>query len=374
MTSAPRNPPFRADQVGSLLRPAHLIEARQKHRKKLLDSAGLKQIEDDAIRKVVAQQEAVGLHSISDGEFRRQNYLVDFFRKALGPRGLSAEPGQFVHRNEKGETIPIEKLVIHNRLSWSGPIFAEHFAFLKSITRFTPKTTIPSPVVLHFLGGSDAILREAYSSLDAFWSDLIEVYRRELVALHTAGCTYLQVDETSLVKFGDPDIRTIVEGRGDDWRKLVETYVEVINAVLSHAPPGMTVGIHVCRGNRRGFWQAAAGYEFMAEQLFRRLKASFYFLEFDSPRAGPLDALRLMPDDKTVVLGLVSTKSPQLETKEMLRQRINEAAKYVPLARLGLSPQCGFSGNIGNTVMTADEQMAKLRLVVETARSVWDDA
>jgi 5-methyltetrahydropteroyltriglutamate--homocysteine methyltransferase len=374
MTSAPRNPPFRADQVGSLLRPTHLIEARQKHRKKSLDSAELKRIEDDAIREVVALQEAAGLHSISDGEFRRQNYLVDFFRKALGPRGLSAEPGQFFHRNEKGETIPIEKLVIHNQLKWSGPIFAEHVAFLKSITKFTPKTTIPSPVVLHFLGGSDAILREAYSALDAFWSDLIEVYRRELVALHAAGCTYLQVDETSLVKFGDPEIRAIVEARGDDWRKLVETYVEVINAVLSHVPPDMTVGIHVCRGNRRGFWQADAGYEFMAEQLFRRLKASFYFLEFDSPRAGPLDALRLMPDDKTVVLGLVSTKSPQLEAKEMLRQRIDEASKYVPLERLGLSPQCGFSGNIGNTVMTADEQMAKLRLVVETARSIWDDA
>jgi 5-methyltetrahydropteroyltriglutamate--homocysteine methyltransferase len=373
MALAPRTPPFRADQVGSLLRPAHLIEARQKHRKKLIDSAELKRIEDDAIREVVALQETVGIQSISDGEFRRQSYIVDFFRKALGPRGLSAEQGDFFHRNEKGETIPIEKLVIHKRLEWSGPIFAEHFAFLKSITRFTPKMTVPSPVILHFLGGSDAILREAYSSLDQFWSDLIEVYRSELAALHQAGCTYLQVDETSLVKFGDPDIRAIVERRGDDWRKLVETYVEVINAVLAGVPSGMTAGIHVCRGNRRGFWQADAGYEFMADQLFRRLKASFYFLEFDSPRAGPLDALRLMPDDKAVVLGLVSTKSPQLETGEMLRQRIDEASRYVPLARLGLSPQCGFSGNIGNTVMTAEEQLAKLRLVVDTARSAWDD-
>ena len=153
--------------------------------------------------------------------------------------------------------------------------------------------TVPSPIVLHFLGGNDAILREAYSSLDQFWTDVIEVYRNELAALYNAGCTYLQVDETSLVKFGDPEIRAIVESRGDDWRKLVETYVEVINAVLSSAPQGMTVGIHVCRGNRRGFWQADAGYEFMSDQLFRRLKASFYFLEFDSPRAGPLDALEI---------------------------------------------------------------------------------
>ena len=184
--------------------------------------------------------------------------------------------------------------------------------------------------------GDDAILREAYSSLDQFWTDVIEVYRNELAALYNVGCTYLQVDETSLVKFGDPEIRAIVESRGDDWRKLVEAYVEVINAVLSSAPQGMTVGIHVCRGNRRGFWQAEAGYEFMSDQLFRRLKASFYFLEFDSPRAGPLDALKPMPDHKK-------------------------------------GGGCGFSGNIGNTVMTADEQAAKLRLVVDTARTLWDE-
>src|SRR6185295_1741769 len=277
----------------------------------------------------------------SDGEFRRQSYIVDFFRKALGSGGLSAEPGLFSHRNERGERIPIEKLVIHKPFKWTGPIFAEHFAFLKSITARTPKMTVPSPVILHFLGGSDAILREAYTSLDQFWSDLVEVYRQELAALHRAGCTYLQVDETSLVKFGDPEIRAIVENRGDDWRKLVETYVEVINAVLAGAPAGMTVGIHVCRGNRRGFWQADAGYELMADQLFRRLKASFYFLEFDSPRAGPLEAQKFMPDDKTVVLGLVTTKSADLESEEMLRTRVEEASAYVAMDRLCLSPQCG---------------------------------
>jgi 5-methyltetrahydropteroyltriglutamate--homocysteine methyltransferase len=367
------SPPFRADQVGSLLRPAHLIEARQKHRKRLIDGAALKQIEDDAIREVVAMQEAVGLHSISDGEFRRQSYIVDFFRKALGSGGLTAETGDLFHRNERGETIPIEKLVIHKPLQWTEPIFAPHLAFLKSITARTPKVTAPSPIILHFLGGRDAILREAYGSLDQFWSDVIEVYRSEFAALHKAGCTYLQVDETSLVKFGDPEIRATIERRGDDWRKLVETYVEVINTVLSAAPKGITVGIHVCRGNRRGFWQAEAGYEYMSDQLFRRLNASFYFLEFDSPRAGPLNALKFMPEDKTVVLGLVTTKSPQLEDREALRARVKEASAYVSMDRLCLSPQCGFSGNIGNTVMTIDEQVAKLRLVVDTARSLWDD-
>jgi 5-methyltetrahydropteroyltriglutamate--homocysteine methyltransferase len=367
----PRTPPFRADQVGSLLRPAHLIDARQNFRKRLIGAGELQRIEDEAIRDVVARQEAIGLQSVSDGEFRRQNYIVDFFRKAVGSGGLTVEKGDFFHRNEQGETIPIEKLVIHKPLRWTGPIFAEHFAFLRSATSRTPKMTVPSPVVLHFLGGRDAILREAYTSLDAFWSELVEVYRRELQALHEAGCTYLQVDETSLVKFGDPEIRAIVEARGEDWRKLVETYVAVINAVLSAAPRGMTVGIHVCRGNRRGFWQAQTGYEFMADQLFRRLKASFYFLEYDSPRAGSLEALKLMPEDRTVVLGLVTTKSPELEARETLFARVKEASAYVSMDRLCLSPQCGFSGNVGNTVMTAEEQMAKLRLVVDSAQALW---
>ena len=373
MTASTRTVPFRADQVGSLLRPAHLIEAREKRRKRLIDDAELRRIEDDAIREVVALQESAGLQSISDGEFRRQNYIVDFFRKALGSGGLTAEQGDFFHRNDRGETIPVEKLVIHKPLRWTGPIFAEHFAFVKSITTRTPKMTVPSPIVLHFMGGSDAILREAYASLDRFWADLIEVYRAEFAALHAAGCTYLQVDETSLVKFGDPEIRATIERRGEDWRKLVERYVEVINAVLASAPPGMSVGIHVCRGNRRGFWQADTGYEFMADQLFRRLQAQFYFLEFDSPRAGPLDALQLMPEGKTVVLGLVTTKSPELEDPQALRKRLQEASAHVPMENLCLSPQCGFSGNVGNTVMTAEEQFAKLRLVVETARSIWSD-
>ena len=370
----PITPPFRADLVGSLLRPAHLIEAREKRRKRLLSNDELKVIEDAAIREVVARQEAIGLQAVTDGEFRRQSYIVDFFRKAVGSGGLTAEKGDFFHRNEKGETIPIEKLVIHKPVKWTGPIFAEHLAFLKSISKCTPKMTVPSPIVLHFMGGSDAILREAYTSLDTFWSDVIEVYRQEFAALYNAGCRYLQVDETSLVKFGDPDIRSLVERRGDDWRKLVETYVDVINAVLSSAPSGMTVGIHVCRGNRKGFWQADAGYEFMADQLFRRLKAQFYFLEFDSPRAGPLEALKLMPDDKTVVLGLITTKSPELEEKEALKKRIREASAYVGMDRLCLSPQCGFSGNVGNTVMNAEQQFGKLRLLVETAREMWSDA
>ncbi len=211
-------------------------------------------------------------------------------------------------------------------------------------------------------------------SLDQFWSDLIEVYRQELAALHAAGCTYLQIDETSLVKFGDPEIRAVLEQRGDDWQKLAASYVEVLNAILAKVPAGLNVGMHVCRGNRLGFWQADAGYEFMAEQIFQKLNVGFYLLEFDSARAGPLDALRLFPDGKTAVLGLITTKSPELEDREALRARVMEASRHVPLDRLCLSPQCGFSGDVRNAVMTIDQQAAKLRLVVETAQSIWEDA
>lgn len=367
------NPPFRADQIGSMLRPPHLIEARRRHRDNELSDADLRAIEDAAIRDIVAVQESIGFKSVTDGEFRRQSYIIDFFRKALGPDGLGFADSLFFHKNERGDRVVLEKLLVRGKARWNGPIFAGDFAFVKSITTRTPKLTMPSPAILHFLGGDDAILGDAYSSTDDFWADLIAVYRREFAALAAAGCTYVQIDETSIVKIGDPEIRATLERRGDDWKAAVEKYVEVLNAVLAAAPAAITVGLHVCRGNRRGFWQADAGYEFMADQLFRRLNAAFYFLEFDSPRAGPLDALKLMPQDKTVILGLISTKYPALEPRETLLGRIREAARTVPMERLGLSTQCGFSGNIGNTAMTIDEQYRKLRHVVETARAAWPD-
>jgi 5-methyltetrahydropteroyltriglutamate--homocysteine methyltransferase len=370
----PYNPPFRADHVGSLRRPQALIDARSRYRKKEIGKAELSQAEDDAIREVVALQETLGLKSITDGEFRRQNYIIDFYFKAFGRDGIGFEPGSFYHRNDQGEKLPAERMIVKAPARWSGPIFVEHFSFLRSVTRETAKITVPSPLILHFLGGDDAVLRGAYTSLDQFWSDLIDVYRRELAALHDAGCRYVQIDETSLVKFGDPEIRAILEQRGDDWRNLAASYVEVLNAILATVPAGLSVGMHVCRGNRLGFWQADTGYEFMAEQIFRKLNVGFYLLEFDGARAGPLDALRLMPDGKTAVLGLVTTKSPALEDQEALRARVLEASRYVPLDRLCLSPQCGFSGDVRNAVMSIDQQAAKLRLVVEVARSIWEDA
>jgi 5-methyltetrahydropteroyltriglutamate--homocysteine methyltransferase len=368
------NPPFRADQVGSMLRPPQIFAARKRHADKEIDDAELRALEDAAIREIVAVQEAIGLQSVTDGEFRRRSYIIDFFQKALGEGGLAFADSRFFHKNEKGDRVVLEALLVRNKARWNGPIFVDDFAFVKSISSRTPKLTLPSPAIVHFLGGDAAILGDAYASTDAFWADLIEVYRSELGALAKAGCTYVQIDETSIVKIGDPEIRATLADRGDDWKATVEHYVEVLNAVLKAAPATMTVGIHVCRGNRRGFWQADAGYEFMADQLFRRLNAAFYFLEFDSPRAGPLDALKAMPDGKTVILGLISTKFPALEPKEEVLGRIREAARYVPMERLGLSTQCGFSGNIGNTAMTIEEQYGKLRHVVEIARAAWPDA
>ena len=368
------NPPFRADQVGSMLRPPEIFEARKRHAAKEISDAELRAVEDAAIRDVAKVQEALGLKSVTDGEFRRRSYIIDFFQKALGPDGLGFEDSLFFHKNEKGDRVVLEALLVRGKARWSRPIFADDFAFLRSITTRTPKLTLPSPAILHFLGGDRAILGDAYASTDAFWADLVAVYAREFEALAKAGCTYVQIDETSIVKIGDPEIRATLDGRGDDWKATVEKYVELINAVLATAPASITVGIHVCRGNRRGFWQADAGYEFMADQLFRRLNAAFYFLEFDSPRAGPLDALKAMPDDKTVILGLISTKFPELEAQDAVLARINEAARYVPMERLGLSTQCGFSGNIGNTAMTIEQQYRKLGHVVETARAAWPDA
>jgi methionine synthase II (cobalamin-independent) len=372
--ASPRKAPFRADHVGSLRRPQSLIDARSRYRKKEIGKDELTRAEDDAIREVVALQESIGLKSITDGEFRRQNYIIDFYFKAFGRDGIGFEPGDFYHRNDKGEKLPAERMVVKAKARWPGPIFAEHFSFLKSVTKETAKITMPSPLILHFLGGNDAVLRGAYTTLDAFWTDLIDVYSKELVALHATGCTYLQIDETSLVKFGDPEIRAVLDARGEDWQKLAASYVEVLNAILAKVPDGLNVGMHVCRGNRLGFWQADTGYEFMAEQIFRKLNIGFYLLEFDSERAGPLDALRLMPDGKVAVLGLITTKSPDLEDRDALGRRVREASKHMALDRLCLSPQCGFSGDVRNAVMTIDQQAAKLRLLVETAQSIWEDA
>ncbi len=365
------NPPFRADHCGSLLRPEALVAARKQFREKQISAKNLRDAEDAAIRNVVALQERIGLPVVTDGEFRRQNYIIDFYFKIFGRAGIAFEPGPFFHRNAAGEKLPAERMVLKERARPWAPIFVDHFAFLRAVTTRTPKVTLPSPVVLHFLGGDDAILRAAYASRDEYWGDIIGIYRQEIAALHAAGCRYVQIDETSLVKFGDPEIRVVFDARGDDWRTLAHAYVEVLNAILADQPPDLRIAIHVCRGNRLGYWQAETGYDFMADAIFRRLNAGLYLLEFDSPRAGTLDALRLMPEGKAAMLGLITTKSAALEDPDILRSRVTEAARHLPMDRLGITPQCGFSGDVRNRTMTIEQQAEKLRLVVDSARSIW---
>jgi 5-methyltetrahydropteroyltriglutamate--homocysteine methyltransferase len=374
MTGATQNPPFRADTVGSLLRPDDLIAARQKYRAREIGKEELRRVEDATIRDIVAFQEAAGLQVVTDGEFRRQSYIVDFYFKVFGKGGIGFEPGLFYHRNDKGDRLPLERMAVLAKARWEEPIFADHVAFLKSVTTRTAKVTLPSPVILHFLGGNEAILRGAYRTLDAYWTDIVDVYRREIGALYEAGARYLQIDETSLVKFGDPEIRAILTQRGDDWQALAKSYVEVINAVLAAVPKGMTAAVHVCRGNRLGYWQADTSYDFMAEAIFRKLKASLYLLEFDSPRAGALDTLRHIPEGKGVVLGLITTKSSQLEVIDALKAQVEEAAGFLPIERLAISPQCGFSGDVRNRAMTIEQEKAKLKLLVEAAHAVWGRA
>jgi 5-methyltetrahydropteroyltriglutamate--homocysteine methyltransferase len=369
-----RVPPFRADIVGSLLRPQSLIDARQRRREKLISKDELRDVEDSAIREVVALQEAAGLRVVTDGEFRRQSYIIDFYFKVFGKGGLTFEPGLFFHRNDKGDRLPLERMVVRAKAAREQPIIVDHFRFLHSITKLATKVTLPSPVILHFLGGDEAILRGAYTSLDTYWADIIAVYRHEILDLYAAGCRYLQIDETSLVKFGDPDIRSILEQRGDDWKMLADSYVDVINGVLADLPSDLTVAIHVCRGNRLGYWQADAGYDFMSDAIFRKLHANLYLLEFDTPRAGSLSALQQLPEGKGAVLGLMTTKSPELETLESLKLRVREAATYLPPECLAISPQCGFSGDVRNRAMTVDQEAAKLQRLVEAARSIWGHA
>ena len=368
------NPPFRADVVGSLLRPQALVDGRRRYRERAIEREELVRIEDAAIREAIALEEAVGLRVVTDGEFRRQNYIVDFYFKVFGRGGLAFEPGLFFHRNDKGEKLPAERMIVKAKAQWPGAIFAQQFAFLQAATRQAAKVTIPSPVILHFLGGDEAILRDAYASLDDYWSDMIAVYRQEIAALYEAGCRYLQIDETSLVKCGDPEIRAVLAERGDDWQVLADAYVEILNAVLAGTPADLTVALHICRGNRLGFWQADTGYEFMADAIFHKLNARLYLLEFDGPRAGSLEALKLIPEGKGVVLGLVTTKDPELEPLELLSARVAEAARYMPLERLAISPQCGFSGDVRNRAMTIEQQTAKLQRVVDAARAIWGEA
>jgi 5-methyltetrahydropteroyltriglutamate--homocysteine methyltransferase len=364
-------PPFRADHVGSLLRPPELKEAREKRKQGKIRSQELKQVEDRCIRTAVAMQEAAGLQSVTDGEFRRAFWHVDFL---TGFEGIVATQGQYAlkfHGEGGAESETRSMMVVNSKVKRTRPVAVEHFRFLKEATTRTAKLCIPAPTYLHMRGGRRVVNAAAYPDVEEFWSDITHAYREEIRDLVAAGCTYLQIDDVSFACLCDEGIRAQVKRDGEDPAKLPSKYAAVINSLLKDRPASLGVTMHTCRGNHASMWMAEGGYDAVAEAVFSETNVDGFFLEYDTARAGGFEPLRFVPRTRKVVLGLISTKKPQLEDKGALKRRIEEASKYVPLENLCLSPQCGFaSSEVGNRV-TEDDQRRKLELVVQVAEEVW---
>ena len=375
MSSAPHSPPFRAELIGSLVRPQAIVKARHAYEAGQLNDDELRTIEDDEIRKLIALQEQYGFRLVSDGELRRSTYSDSFTTHGITGLEEGADAGgTWSYTDASGDKVGQRTPRIVDKVRWAGPTNVDNFKFIASCaTSALPKMTLPGPAYIHYRAGRENISREVYPDLADFWNDLVQAYAQELEALSKAGCRYVQLDETSIAKLGDPSIREGLTKRGDDWQELLEVYTDAVNAVVDSAPKEISLGIHLCRGNKAGHWQAQGGYDDVAESLFRKLRLGFYFLEYDSPRAGSFEPLKALPDDKTVVIGAMTTKSSELESAEFLKSRIMEAAEYVDLDRLGISPQCGFSSSV-KAVMNENQEHAKLARLIEVARDIWQDA
>jgi 5-methyltetrahydropteroyltriglutamate--homocysteine methyltransferase len=361
-------PPFRADHVGSLLRPAALKEARARRERGEIDAQELRAIEDREIEKVIRKQEAVGLRSITDGEFRRAFWNYDFLGRLDGVETYLGERKiKFQGRQPK----PMMLRVIGKLGGYSPHPMIEHFKFVAAHTSATPKMTIPSPSSLHFRYGRDAVPETIYPSMDDFYRDLGESYRKAVRAFADAGCRYLQLDEVNFTYLCDPKLRDVVAERGEDPNALPHIYARMINTAIADVPADMTTAMHLCRGNFQSSFVASGGYEPVAEILFNEVDIGAYFMEYDSARAGGFEPLRFVPKGKMVVLGLVTSKSGQLESKDDIKRRLDEAAKFVSLDQLCLSPQCGFASSEEGNILTEEEQWAKLRMIVEVAEEVW---
>ena len=365
------NPPYRADHVGSLLRPRALLKARQRYQEKEISKQDLRSVEDRHISEVIKKQEAVGLKSITDGEFRRAFFHLDFLEQLAGVTVKGSIAASSDAQDKVGFTPP--KLSVTGKLRHVKTIQVDDFNYLRSQVNQTPKVSIPSPTMIHFRGGRKAIDIEAYPDMDEFFEDLAQCYRDEINALYQSGCRYIQLDDTNLAYLCDPKMRAGALERGDEPNELPHAYAALINSVIDDRPTDLTVGVHLCRGNFRSTWFAEGGYEPIAEVLFNELNVDAYFLEYDDERSGDFAPLRFVPDDKTVVLGLVTTKLPTLELSRDLIQRIKEAGQYMPLENMCLSPQCGFSSTLHGNEISEDDQWAKLELVVKTAVDIWGD-
>jgi 5-methyltetrahydropteroyltriglutamate--homocysteine methyltransferase len=369
-------PPFRADHVGSLLRPRALLRAREDAARGTISADDLRAIEDAAIREAVTMQADIGLRSVTDGEFRRASWHMDFIYEIAGVQKAEQNLRSVFH-NEAGDIEFTPSAVrVTGKLGMDHTIFGSAFEFLRDTAAATapaatPKLTIPAPSLVHYRGGPAAIDQAVYPDIDVFWEDLGAAYADEVRRLATLGCTYLQLDDTSLAYLNDPAQRAEIARRGEDAEHQHETYIRSINRALRDKPAGMTVTTHMCRGNFRSSWVAQGGYDFVADALFNELTVDGYFMEFDDERSGGFAPLRFVPKGKYVVLGLVTSKKGQLEAKDDLKRRIEEASKFVDIDQLCLSPQCGFSSTMEGNSLSRDEQIAKLRLVAETAEEVW---
>jgi 5-methyltetrahydropteroyltriglutamate--homocysteine methyltransferase len=372
--SSPRlTPPFRADHVGSLLRPPELFAARARHAAGELDDADLRAVEDDAVRAAVELQRDVGLQSVTDGEFRRASWHMDFIYRLGGITRVPEEKIAIHFHGDEGDIDAVfSGMHVDGKLGIDEPIFGDDFRFLSDVADgLTPKLTIPSPSMVHYRGGRASIDPDVYPDLDGFWADLTAAYRDEVARLYELGCRYLQLDDTSLAYLNDPQQREYVASIGGDPERQHVEYIHHINEALAGRPEDMAVTTHMCRGNFRSSWVAEGGYDHVAEALFDELDVDGYFMEWDDERSGGFEPLRFVPEGKVVVLGLVTTKRGELERKDDLKRRIEEASRHVPLDRLCLSPQCGFSSTVEGNELTIEQEIAKLRLVVEVADEVW---
>ena len=368
-SKSPIDPPFRADQVGSLLRPRTVLDARDQYATGAITAAQKRAVEDEAIAAAVRRVEATGMRSVTDGEFRRTWFHLDFLEQLAGVQ----VSGAIAASSNAAETVHFTppRLAVTGPLRHVHDIQVDDFKYLAGVTTQTPKVSIPSPTMVHFRGGRAAIDIDSYPDLDVFFADLAQCYRDEIGALYAAGCRYLQLDDTNLAYLCDPKMRAGAVERGDDPNELPRTYAALINEALKGRPADLTVGIHLCRGNFRSTWFAEGGYEPVAEVLFGDLDVDAYFLEYDDERSGDFAPLRFVPPDKTVVLGLISSKVADMESIDGLAQRVDEASKFVAIDQLCLSPQCGFSSTVHGNDITEDVQWAKLRLTVDAAAHIW---
>jgi 5-methyltetrahydropteroyltriglutamate--homocysteine methyltransferase len=366
--------PFRANHVGSLLRPPELRQARENREKGKISAAALRQVEDRCIRDAVKMQEDVGMQGITDGEFRRTLWHADFLSQIQGIKvveGLLPDSAKHFQNPDQDVQRSPTQFVVMGKLGHPRAIEVENFKFLASVTKETPKQCIPSPSLVHFRTGRGGVDKKTYPEMEEFFADLARVYRQEIAELAAAGCTYLEIDDVNFAYLCDPKMRDGARKIGEDPDKLPALYANLINECIKERPANMAVCTHLCRGNFRSSWVAEGGYDPVAEVLFNELDVDGYFLEYDTPRAGNFAPLRYLPKGKKLVLGLITSKTPELESPDDMKRRIDEASKLVPLDQLGISPQCGFSSTVLGNKLTIEDQIAKLKLVVQVARDVW---